>query len=94
MPPATRNPIAALMLAAVAGGDWCSRKRILVVGGQRRSTERKQEWNRAEEGALVAMIMLKRRAINPLTTYEVMKRQRRPDRGGIDDSTSRLTGPS
>jgi len=89
MPPATRNPIAALMLAAVAGGDWCSRKRILVVGGQRRSTERKQEWNRAEEGALVALILLKRKAIDPLTAYGVTKRQR-----GTDDSTSRLTGPS
>mmetsp|Transcript_34316 Transcript_34316/g.81031 ORF Transcript_34316/g.81031 Transcript_34316/m.81031 type:complete len:678 (+) Transcript_34316:654-2687(+) len=91
MPAAARNPIAAPKLAAVANGDWGSRprKRVLIVGGQAQLTERKQEWNRAEEGALVALILLKRKAIDPLTAYGATKRQR-----GTDDFTSRLTGAS
>ncbi|KAJ1624917.1 hypothetical protein T492DRAFT_1043453 [Pavlovales sp. CCMP2436] len=91
MPVAARNPITAFKLAAVAKGDWGSRprNRVLIVGAQGQLTDRKQEWNRAKEGALVALILLKRKAIDPLTAYGATKRQR-----GTDDSTSRLTGAS
>jgi hypothetical protein len=65
-------------------------RRVLVINGKRVTRTMKRQWNRAEEGTIVAMLMLSRKAIDPLSAIT------RPNRGApIDLNRTRvMRGPS
>lgn len=53
-----------------------ARERVLVVGGERRSCKRLQEWSRGEEGVLVAMTLLSKASVDPLTAWSSRKKHK------------------